>query len=129
LQTLIPEASARRRERPRRGLMTAGAAGLLLVACSGTALRQHVDRGHNAYEEGRYEDALAAYVEAASVAEGSDHLPAVEYNSSNTLHQLQRYDEAVEGALAALEARSVEGETPAPQISTELSHALRYALG
>ncbi|MEX2031699.1 MAG: VWA domain-containing protein, partial [Dehalococcoidia bacterium] len=51
--------------RLRGGLITAVLAGAILAGC-GTATWRHVERGNEAYEGGRYEDALAAYQAAAS---------------------------------------------------------------
>ncbi len=121
LQAMVPEATTIRRTRPRRGVMTAGIGGLALfiAGCSGTLVWQYVDLGNQAYLETRYDDALAHYLDAAEAAAESEHLPAVEYNTSNTLHQLLRYDEAVERALAG-----IEGDT-----HPDLGLRLRYALG
>src|SRR5690606_4606858 len=64
---------------------------LLIGACSGTVAYEHVRSGNAAHAEGRYEDALAEYQVAAS-AEPEN--PAVPYNTGNTLHELERYEEA-----------------------------------
>src|SRR5690606_19271013 len=99
VQALVPEARGRRRTRPRRGLVTAGAAGLFLVACSGTAVWQSVDSGNAAYLDSRFDEALAHYEEAAARDAEAEFAPQIAHNAGNTLHQLQHYDEAAERAL------------------------------
>ena len=118
LQSLIPDA---RRAAPLRvgrigALGAASLLALVLGACSGTALYRHVERGNEAHEAGRYEDALAAYEEAAAVRAGH---PPVDYNLGNTLHQLQRYEEA--GAASAAAAANTE--------DAALAARARYAVG
>ena len=64
---------------------------LLIVGCSGTVAYEHVRSGNEAHVEGRHEDALTEY-QVAAAAEPEN--PAIPYNTGNTLHELQRYEEA-----------------------------------
>ncbi|MEX2229612.1 MAG: VWA domain-containing protein [Dehalococcoidia bacterium] len=64
---------------------------LVLVGCSGTALYRAITRGNAAYDEQRYDAALASYQEASTLAPED---PAVLYDLGNALHQLRRYEEA-----------------------------------
>jgi Ca-activated chloride channel family protein len=93
---------ARGPRRRRRRLAAPGvavAAALLLAACAGTAVYRHVDAGNQAYERGRYEEALASYRAAAEL---EPEEPAVLYNSATALHQLRRYEESAVSAEEAL---------------------------
>ena len=109
LQALLGETagSSLRPRRPRRLALGGAAASVLLItACSGTVAYEHVRSGNEAHLEGRYEDALTEYQVAAS-AEPEN--PAVPYNTGNTLHELERYEEAQvaseQAAMTATEER------------------------
>jgi Ca-activated chloride channel family protein len=94
LHALLGEtAGSRLRPRRDRRMALGGAlvGALLIGACSGTVAYEHVRSGNEAHAEGRYEDALAEYQVAAG-AEPEN--PAIPYNTGNTLHQLERYEEA-----------------------------------
>ena len=86
----------------RVGRITLGSAallaGLALVACGGSAAYQRVQSGNNAYEAGRYDEALSSY---RSAAEAMPDEPEISYNIGNTLHQLRRYEEATVASEAA----------------------------
>ena len=121
LPVLIGEAGGPRRLTPRRlARRRLGAAAILgtlvLGACGGSTLYQHVTDGNEAYDVARYDDALADYRDALLAAPAE---PAVGYNVGNTLHQLRRYEEAAVASLDALEGLE----------DRELSGSLRYALG
>jgi Ca-activated chloride channel family protein len=83
----------------RRGAGPAVGAGLLLLAAPAQALGPFeanppgVERGLNAYDEGRFEDALRAFQDAEREAPGN---PALEYNRGNALYRLGRYAESRE---------------------------------
>ncbi len=78
-------------------------AALLLVGC-GSAAYEDVRRGNEAYEEEAYEGALAAYQGAAGDPSESEAPPPIDYNIGNTLHRLERYEEATVATTAALNA-------------------------
>ena len=79
---------------------------LLLVAC-GSAAYEDVQRGNEAYDREAYDDALAAYQEAAGDAsDAAETPPPVGYNIGNTLHRLERYEEATVATTAAMDATS-----------------------
>lgn len=124
-QGLVPQATDARRARPRRGPVAAGgiAALLLLGACGGTAVWQHVDAGNRAHDAARYEEALEWYrtaLELEQVAEDEELAAALHYNAGNTLHELGEYEAAVS---ASETARELTEEDP------ELAASARYALG
>ncbi|MEZ4553515.1 MAG: VWA domain-containing protein [Dehalococcoidia bacterium] len=81
---------------------------LLLAGCGGTAAFRHVSEGNEAYEAGRYEDALAAYQAARELAPDN---PIVDYNIGNTFNRLQRYDEASTASRDAARLADRLGET------------------
>jgi len=89
------------RETRRLAGLVATAVALVLGACSGTAPWQAVDEGNRAYEDGRFEQALAAYDRAGTLSPDD---PAVTYNRGNTLHSLGRFEEASVVSLAAVTA-------------------------
>jgi Ca-activated chloride channel homolog len=121
LQGLIPEATAPRRARPRRGAIAVATGGmvLLLAACSGTAIWQHVDAGNRAYLEGRFDDALASYREAQVLDDDREFAPELAYNAGNALHRLERYNSAIDETRAAIEEAEDGIQTA----------TMRYALG
>ncbi|MGE0228396.1 MAG: VWA domain-containing protein [Dehalococcoidia bacterium] len=81
---------------------------LLLAGCGGTAAFRHVSEGNEAYEAGRYEDALAAYQAAKELAPDN---PIIDYNIGNTLNRLQRYEEASTASRDAARLADRLGET------------------
>ena len=106
-QTWIAE-GARGAERLPVGRITLGAAGLLgalvIVGC-GSAAYEDVQRGNQAYEDEAFEEALTAYQEAAGEpSESGDAPPPIGYNIGNTLHRLERYEEATVATTSALNA-------------------------
>ena len=86
----------------RVGRITLGSAallaGLVLVACGGSAAYERVQSGNDAYEAGHYDEALSSYRLAA---EAMPDEPEISYNIGNTLHQLRRYEEATVASEAA----------------------------
>ncbi len=106
-QTWLAE-GARGAARLPAGRIALGAAGLLvavvLAACGSTAY-EDVQRGNEAYEDEAFEEALTAYQEAAGEpSESGEAPPPVDYNIGNTLHRLERYEEATVATTAALNA-------------------------
>ena len=73
-------------------------AALLVAACGGTTPYRHVADGTDAYEAGRYDDALSAYRQAAELLPDD---PAIAYDIGNTLHRLRRFEEATTASAAA----------------------------
>ena len=102
LQALVAEGGWRRRLRG--GRVALGAALLplaaLIVGC-GSAEYRHVEDGNSAYADGRYDEALSAYRDAAELAPEAPELP---YNVGNALHQLGRYEEATVASTEAMNA-------------------------
>ncbi len=105
LQALVADSGWRRRLRARR--IALRPASLLLVllppialiaACAGAEYAATED-GHEAYAAGRYDDALASYRDAEALAPDAPQPP---YNIGNTLHQLERYEEATVASTAAM---------------------------
>ncbi|MDO9446278.1 MAG: VWA domain-containing protein, partial [Dehalococcoidia bacterium] len=113
----IGEASRLRRPRLRGGLVTSAFVALLLAGCAGTSLYRSVEEGNEAYLEGRYEDALAAYTTAAAEA---PEVAAVQYNLGNALHMLGRLREATTASRAALATTTEDAD---------LRLKIEYALG
>jgi|GEM_PF-1180748 len=122
LALLLGEGGRTPRPRLRRGvigaLLPALLGAVLLGACGAPAWR-HVEDGNRAYEAGRFEEALAAYL-AADEAAPDD--PAVDYNIANALHRLRRMEEAGVAAAAAL-AGALDAEDGA------LAGRARFTLG
>ena len=106
-QTWIAE-GARGAPRAPAGRIALGTAGLLVavvLAACGSAAYEDVQRGNQAYEAEAYEEALTAYQEAAGdPSESRESPPPVDYNIGNTLHRLERYEEATVATTAALNA-------------------------
>ena len=106
-QSWIAEGSRAAARLPGARIVLAGT-GLLatmLIAACGSAAYDDVQRGNEAYEDEAYEDALAAYQEAAGEpSESGDAPPPIDYNIGNTLHRLARYEEATVATTAALSA-------------------------
>ena len=98
-------ADGRRPASLRRGPISLGAAtliaALLAAACGGTAAYRHVADGNDAYEAGRYDDALSAYRQAAELRPDD---PAIAYDIGNALHRLRRFEEATAASAAAAAA-------------------------
>jgi Ca-activated chloride channel family protein len=116
LQSVIAE--GRRSSRPLRvrrrqtlgatGVLGVAAIAALLAGCGGTAGYQQVREGNEAYEAGRYEEALASYQAA------KDLLPEdviVDYNLGNTLNRLDRLNEATEASRAAARGADSAADT------------------
>ncbi|MPZ98256.1 MAG: VWA domain-containing protein [Dehalococcoidia bacterium] len=117
LQGAVGEAARVRPPMPgRRAAVGAfGAGALLLFGCGGSAVYQHVTEGNEAHEEGRFDDALAAYGRADEL---SPEDPAIDYNLGNSLHELRRFEEASVATGAALAA------TEDPELATRIHYAL-----
>ena len=81
-----------------------GVLAALLIAGCGSAAYEDVQRGNEAYGEEAYEDALTAYQGAAGDPSESEAPPPIDYNIGNTLHRLERYEEATVATTAALSA-------------------------
>ena len=105
-QALLAEGA----RRPRLPAALGGAAGaasllplaLLAAACADAAY-EDVRRGNEAYAEGAYGDALAAYREAAArFPEDAGTPPEIDYDIGNALHRLERYEEATAASRAAM---------------------------
>lgn len=96
---LLGEGATTGLPRLRGGVITAVFALLaVLLAGCGAAAWQHVRAGNEAYEEERFEDALASYRRAG---ESLPEDAAVNYNIANALHRLGRLEEAVASAAQA----------------------------
>ena len=90
----------------------------LLVAACGSAAYEDVQRGNEAYDQEAYEEALAAYQEAAGeTSDAAEAPPPVGYNIGNTLHRLERYEEATVATTAAMTA------TDDPALLTRATYA------
>lgn len=132
VQWLIPE-GRRPTDRPaasatmaRVGAITGALlVALLLAGCGGTAAHQKVSEGNEAYEAGRYEEALAAYRTAKELSPDD---PIIDYNIGNTLNRLQQYKEATTASrdAARLADRIAENRTAARALYSGGNHA--YAL-
>lgn len=100
-----PAVRIRRRplRRTRSAILTSmWVAMLLLSGCTtllGTSVYRAVAEGNRLYDEGKYEEALAAYDRAVAADPQS---AAIVYNRGLALHRLTRYDEAYRTTLAAL---------------------------
>jgi Ca-activated chloride channel family protein len=105
--------------RRQRALAAAGAGALLLGACAGAEAWQANDAANRAYEQGQFDDAIAAYERTATLVTAPEDVVAIVYNRGNTLHRLRRYEEATVAS-----ARAVE-EAPTAVLR---DHA-QYALG
>lgn len=88
---------------------------LLVGACGGDSLRDQNGAANELFEAGDYEGALAAYQEL--LAQRPD-VPELSYNAGNALHQMERYERAVEETQRAL-----------PPSSTKLGADTYFALG
>ncbi|HJM75374.1 MAG TPA: VWA domain-containing protein [Dehalococcoidia bacterium] len=62
-----------------------------IVACGGSAASGHVRDGNDAFDAGRFDEALTEYRQAADLLPED---PTVAYDAGNTLHQLRRFEEA-----------------------------------
>ena len=102
LQALVAEGGWRRRLRTGRlALGGAALAAVALIAACGSTEFRHVDDGNSAYLDGRHDEALASYRNAAELVPEAPELP---YNIGNALHQLDRYEEATVASTAAMNA-------------------------
>lgn len=97
LVTTLGEGRGTRRPQLRGGVVTAllGAIAAMLLAGCGTAAWQHVRAGNDAYESGRFEEALDEYRRAAD-AQPED--AAINYDIAIALHRLDRLDESLASA-------------------------------
>ena len=90
----------------RRGPISLGAAslpaallsGLLFIGCGGSAAYRHVSAGTDAYEAGRYDQALDSYRRASELAPDD---AAITYDIGNALHGLRRFEEAAAASTSA----------------------------
>ena len=93
--------------RRRRGSTAAVGVALLVLSAPARALGPFeanppgVARGLEAYDQGRFADALREFTDAERQAPGH---PALEYNRGNALYRLGRYDEAREAYRRASES-------------------------
>ena len=102
LQALVADGSWRRRLRPGRlALVSAALPAIALIAACASAEYAATEDGHEAYAAGRYDDALASYRDAEALAPDAPEPP---YNIGNTLHRLERYEEATVASTAAMSA-------------------------
>lgn len=101
LATLIPEGTrAAHREIARgagsRAAHAIGVTGALLtvlmVGCGGTETWRRVDEGNTEFARGRFAQALGAYAQAKQIDRAD---PVIDYNIGNTLHRLDRLDDAI----------------------------------
>ena len=100
LQALVGDGAWRRRLRPGRfALVSAALPAIALIAACASAEYTATEDGHEAYAAGRYDDALASYRDADALATDAPEPP---YNIGNTLHRLERYEEATVASTAAL---------------------------
>ena len=105
--TLIPEGVRTARIAPTRngGAAVARALGIggallaaLIAGCGGTETWRKVDEGNAEFARGRFAQALGVYAQAKQI-DRSD--PAIDYNIGNTLHRLDRLDDAIAASKAA----------------------------
>ena len=100
LQALVGDGAWRRRLRPGRfAFVSAALPAIALIAACASAEYTATEDGHEAYAAGRYDDALASYRDADALATDAPEPP---YNIGNTLHRLERYEEATVASTAAL---------------------------
>ena len=100
LQALVADGAWRRRLRPGRlALVSAALPAIALIVACASAEYTATEDGHEAYAAGRYDDALASYRDADALATDAPEPP---YNIGNTLHRLERYEEATVASTAAL---------------------------
>jgi Ca-activated chloride channel family protein len=69
-----------------------------IVACGGSAAYGYVSDGNEAYEAGRFDEALMEYRQAADLLPED---PIVAYDAGNTLHRLRRFEEATSASAFA----------------------------
>ena len=116
LQALVADGGWRRRLRPGRlALVSAALPAIALIAACASAEYTATEDGHAAYAAGRYDDALASYRDAEAIAPDAPEPP---YNIGNTLHRLERYEEATVASAAAMNA------TTDPELFTRAAYAL-----
>lgn len=87
-----------------------------IVACGGTVAYGHVRDGNDAYDAGRFDEALTEYRRAAELLPED---PTVAYDAGNTLHRLRRFEEAT--AASAFAA--------ATTVDVDLFRRATYAIG
>ena len=116
LQALVADGRWRRRLRVGRlALASAALPAIALIAACASAEYTATEDGHAAYAAGRYDDALASYRDAEAIAPDAPEPP---YNIGNTLHRLERYEEATVASAAAMNA------TTDPELFTRAAYAL-----
>jgi Ca-activated chloride channel family protein len=132
VHTLVAEGGRRRplgRVRPRllstpATVLLASVGALLLAACGGSAAYEETRAGSEAYDAGRYEEALERYDAAADADPPPADLATLAYDRGNALHRLERYDEATDAAAQA--ANETEDLALAAEAAYALgSHAFR----
>jgi len=98
-----PREAARRAARTARAASVAGAAMIaaFILGCGGTPTWRKVDEGNAEFARGRFAQALGAYAQAKQTGGGD---PAIDYNIGNTLHRLDRLDDAIAASKAAATA-------------------------
>jgi len=72
--------------------------------------RREVEAGNRLYDEGRYQEAHARYLEALEKVPG---LPLVRFNEGNALYQSQEFQRAMEAFLEAAEGADPEWQSQA----------------
>ena len=112
----IPASFERRRIRPGAPRSTAGAIALATACAAAAAIappvpalaqdgRREVEAGNRLYDEGRYQEAHARYLEAL---EKVPELPLARFNEGNALYQSQEFQRAMEAFLEAAEGADPE---------------------
>jgi tetratricopeptide (TPR) repeat protein len=97
---------------------------LLFAACGGSAAYEETRAANEAYDAGRYEEALERYEAAAGADPPPADLATLAYDRGNALHRLERYDEATEATAQA--ANETEDLALAAEAAYALgSHAFR----
>lgn len=105
--TLVPEGVGSPRGETTRGVRRRSARALgvtgallaaLIVGCGGTETWRKVDEANSEFVRGRFAQALGLYAQAKQTGGGD---PAIDYNIGNTLHRLDRLDDAIAASKAA----------------------------
>ena len=130
--TLVAEGGRRRplgRLRPRllsapATVLLAALGALLLAACGGSVAYRETRAANEAYDAGRYEEALERYEAAAEAEPTPADLATLAFDRGNALHRLERYEEATEASAQA--ANETEDAALAAVAAYALgSHAVR----
>ncbi len=97
-----------------RSVVCAAAATLTALAlawpAAGQEGRREVEAGNRLYDEGRYQEAHARYLEALEKVPG---LPLVRFNEGNALYRSQEFQRAMEAFLEAAEGADPEWRSQA----------------